>query len=381
MGEKSLERLKTEIEQTDDPTSENGQEDRANRREELDRIISKFKRKQQLGSRDTEKKLVEIREHVEELPAELTRSAVTKINVKADIENSAVGKFYNAFEGPLSKLSRLFYLLPMTRNLKSSLDGANMPFSPEAYLALTIVISIVAALGSGSIASILLADFNTVSAANIFASFSLGLAVAVIAFVITSIGCLYYPNSVASARASKIDRELPFALRHLSTQIKAGVSLNRALTSLGTTDYGVLTQEVKRTLAELEGGESTESALLKLASRNRSRGLRRAVIQITRALRTGGNLAEIISSIAEDIAFESRMKIRDFTELLNIISIFYIMTAVVAPVMLTILSSVAQLPLFGGGVAFIMVFGAFAGVIAMVVGIIVIIKTMEPTSM
>ncbi|NYZ75001.1 type II secretion system F family protein [Candidatus Micrarchaeota archaeon] len=383
MPETKLERLKKAVEKTEfeaASTGATGEEERASRREELDLIINKLKRKQQLPTGETEKKLIEIREHVEASSSELTRSAISKITVKADIEKTPVGRFYAMFENPLSKIGAVFYMLPATKNLKNNLDGANMPFAPEVYLIITIVVSLLAAIGAWIVSTVLLASVGTLSVATLFSSISLGFILAVIVFIGAGSLVLWYPSNVASGRANKIDKELPFALRHLATQIKAGVSLNSALASIGAANYGVLTQEITRTLADLEGGESTEGALLKLAARNRSRGLRRSVVQITRALRTGGNLAEIISSIAEDIAFESRMKIRDFTELLNIISIFYIMTAVVAPVMLTILSAVAQLPVFGGGLAFSLVIGAFTGILGLVVGIIFVIKTMEPTA-
>ncbi|MEW5955576.1 MAG: type II secretion system F family protein [Candidatus Micrarchaeota archaeon] len=381
MPETKLERLKKAVEKTEvEATAEQATEERATRREELDVIITKLKRKQQIGTGEAEKKLVEIREHVEASSGELTRSAIAKITVKADIEKTPVGRFYAMFEDPLSKIGALFYMFPATKNLKNNLDGANMPFTPEVYLIITIVASLAVGAGAWLVSTALMATIGTLSIASLFSSISLGFVLAAAAFAGTGFLVLWYPSNVASGRANKIDKELPFALRHLATQIKAGVSLNRAIASVGAANYGVLTQEINRTLADLEGGESTEGALLKLASRNRSRGLRRAVVQITRALRTGGNLAEIISSIAEDIAFESRMKIRDFTELLNIISIAYIMMAVVAPVMLTILSSVAQLPVFGGGLAFSLVLGAFTGILAMVGVIIFVIKAMEPTA-
>ena len=115
------------------------------------------------------------------------------------------------------------------------------------------------------------------------------------------------------------------------------------------------------------------------AERNKSQGLQRAVTQISRALRTGGNLSEIISTIADDVSFETRMKIRDYTELLNLISIGYIMIAVVAPVMITILAAVTQLPVFGGGVAFTLILGVFTGVTLITGALVYVIKKAEPT--
>jgi flagellar protein FlaJ len=97
--------------------------------------------------------------------------------------------------------------------------------------------------------------------------------------------------------------------------------------------------------------------------RNRSRGLRRAISQILRALRTGGRVSDVIANIADDVAFETRMRIRDFTETLNLVSIVYIMVAVVAPVALTILSAVVQLPLLAGFIPPEYIMAAFGGIL------------------
>ena len=54
---------------------------------------------------------------------------------------------------------------------------------------------------------------------------------------------LIYPSMMANERATKINRELPFALRQLATQIKAGVSFHKALSSLVSAHYGALSEE------------------------------------------------------------------------------------------------------------------------------------------
>ena len=88
----------------------------------------------------------------------------------------------------------------------------------------------------------------------------------------------------------------------------------------------------------------TEVALEKWAEKTRSEGLRRMISHLVRALRTGGNLSDIMVTIAEDVSFERRMKIADFAEKLNLLALFLMMTAVVFPVMITILTSIGSAP-------------------------------------
>jgi flagellar protein FlaJ len=68
------------------------------------------------------------------------------------------------------------------------------------------------------------------------------------------------------------------------------------------------------------------------------------IAHLVRALRTGGNLSEIMITIAEDVAFERRMKIADFSEKLNLMSLFLMMVAIVFPVLITILTVIGSSP-------------------------------------
>ncbi|MGB9576889.1 MAG: type II secretion system F family protein [Candidatus Micrarchaeia archaeon] len=379
MPESKLEKIKRAVEKTELETrAEVLKEEELARRRELDEIVAKLKEKQKKGF-VAEKRLEKIKEHVEEKP-EISEEE-TKAAIRLQVSKTkGVGWFYSSLQKPITSVSKVFSVIPVAKNLKKELASADMHITPEAYLALTTTVSVIAAITTWIAAGILATSLSNLSVIEIASSISLAFVGAVLAFFGVSAVALAYPSIRASERANKIDKELPFALRHLATQLKAGVSLNRAMRSVADANYGALTQEFRKTLADLESGLSTEDALLKLADRNRSRGLKRAVVQITRAIRTGGNLAEIISSIADDISFESRMKIRDFTEMLNIISIVYIMVGVVAPVMITILSAVAQLPVFGGGIAFGLVLAVFAGIVGATGALIFLIKRLEPVA-
>ena len=303
-----------------------------------------------------------------------------KKTVKVKAENlGKVGGVYAALENPLNSLSGLITLLPVNQTLKNDLQASNLQYTPENYMAICTTTAFIFSIMTFLIVAILSAAFSDGSAASITTSLIASIVMAVIGFAGGLALTISYPSMQANGRAALIDKELPFALRQLSTQVKAGVSFTRALKSIADTNYGLLTIEVKKTLSDMDGGMSTVAALKKLAERNKSQGLQRAVTQISRALRTGGNLSEIISTIADDVSFETRMKIRDYTELLNLISIVYIMVAVVGPVMITILAAVTQLPVFGGGVAFALILGVFTGVALITCALVYVIKKAEPT--
>ncbi|HEX3014578.1 MAG TPA: type II secretion system F family protein, partial [Methanobacterium sp.] len=68
-----------------------------------------------------------------------------------------------------------------------------------------------------------------------------------------------------------------------------------------------------------------------------SDGMKRAVHQITRTLSSGGDLAKTLNVIAEDIAYEMRMKLKDYAQKLNSFTMIYMFVAILGPVILMIM--------------------------------------------
>jgi len=299
----------------------------------------------------------------------------TRAPFLSDSSLSFVGKFYESFEAPVSAAALFFARARPVKDLKQSLDAADIGLTAEAYLVVCSVFAIFAAVFCFLIGAIVSAAFvaDPVIAAII------PLILPIFGFLGGGLLAVAFPSQRASSRAEKINRELPFALRHLATQIKSGVSFHRALKSVASADYGLLSAELEKTLRDMEKGSSTEEALTALAGRTASKGLKKSIVQIIRALRTGGNLSELISGIAEDVSFESKMLVRDFVERLNIVSVVYIMVGVVAPVVITILAAVTQLPMINAGLSFEIVVAIFMADLGAMALVIFAVTKMEPS--
>ncbi len=344
---------------------------------EIDRIIERLKKKERPVPKPELKEVAE--RLVEVMPGEMAPKPVRLDfrRVAADVsfreQMKALGRIYFLFEKPVSALASMLFRLPVARNIHRELESADIPLGVEAYLVAAALVSLaggaVITLGV-ALLGVLLEDYAIATASPFLGVFS------VIMFAIIGAS---YPSVRAKERAISIDKELPFALRQLATQIRAGLSFNRAMVSVAQADYGELSVEMRRALRDMESGATTEEALSKVLYRTKSRGLKRALIQIIRSLRTGGRLSEIISSIADDVAFETRMSIRDFTEVLNLVSVVYIMVAVVAPVTLTVLSAVIQLPLIAANIPQAFIVLAFMGIILGIGAIIFVTIRLEPT--
>jgi len=245
------------------------------------------------------------------------------------------GKFYMKLQSPIQSMSNLIYKY-FGRKIETDLQAAEMNYSVEQYLTMALSATIILWLAVLALLFILIIATQ------------LDMLLALLALVIVPFLCfgvaMIIPSSTANKLAAEIDRELPFALRHMSIEIRAGVGIFKTMESIASADYGALSNGFRNVLLNIEKGMPTEDALDMWGERTKSDGLRRMISHLVRAMRTGGNLSDIMITIAEDVAFERRMRIADFAEKLNLMSLFLMMTSIVLPVLITILTVIGSSP-------------------------------------
>lgn len=164
----------------------------------------------------------------------------------------------------------------------------------------------------------------------------IGLIFGMLIFLMSGI-IVFLPKLQSGKRSSEASRELPFALRQMATELRAGLGLHESMRSVALSGYGPLSEEFARTLEEIRYGETTENALIDMSERINSEGLKRAIYQITRTLSSGGDLSRTLNVIAEDTAYEMRMKLKDYAQKLNSFTMIYMFVAILGPVILMIM--------------------------------------------
>ena len=166
-----------------------------------------------------------------------------------------------------------------------------------------------------------------------FISLELGLAI-FISILLIALSIFYYPKIKKQNEYASFSKELPYALRQLATELRSGRSLFDSLDSVASSDYGILSLEFSRVLEEIKYGESTENAFLNLEKRVDSKALSRVIYEILTSLRIGANLSNSLSIIADDVNFDIRMKLKEYSEKLNAFVMIYTFLAILAPVIL-----------------------------------------------
>ncbi len=259
--------------------------------------------------------------------------------------------------------------------LMKDLDSANIPLSTTQFLAISLVASVIGGVFLGFLGFIaFIPDWVM--------SFSIGFLAFLIGIPFSFFVAISFPSSIAKKRGKEIDKVLPFALRHMATEIKAGVGIHDAMRDVVDAKYGVLSEEFKRTLDDMDKGMTTDDAIQAMGERSPSDALARAALHIVRSLRTGGNLADILSEIAKDVSFDLQMRMKDFVEKLSLISLLYMFAGIVMPVFFTVLAAIFNsVPTLGfqGIIGPTVLFLVYAILIPAIMGLILyIIKVLQP---
>ncbi len=112
---------------------------------------------------------------------------------------------------------------------------------------------------------------------------------------------IFYIKRLREKRLSKVEDQLPEALEFLARALVAGHSLPMALELLGEEAETPISTEVRKTVDEYNLGLSMEKSLSNMADRVPSVDIQFFVSAVTSQSRTGGNLHDLLDSLAETI--------------------------------------------------------------------------------
>lgn len=142
---------------------------------------------------------------------------------------------------------------------------------------------------------------------------------------------LLYPKIIITRRVRDIDKNLLFALRHLSIQVRSGVTLFDSMVSVARGEYGVISEELDHIVRMISTGVRDVDALEELALKNPSLYFRRSVWQISNSIRAGADIGNTLDIIINNLSNEQRILVRVYGAQLNPLAVMYMMLGVVLP--------------------------------------------------
>ena len=136
------------------------------------------------------------------------------------------------------------------------------------------------------------------------------------------------PFSLTSKLQNKrlaIDRELPFALSHMSIIASTGASPITIFEEIAASKHGTLSKEFEKLISMIRvGGEDVITAMTKLARITPSVMLRSLLVDLTKLAHTGGNLEAYFYDRLTRVMDLKRQVQREFTQSLSLYAEMYV---------------------------------------------------------
>jgi tight adherence protein B len=171
--------------------------------------------------------------------------------------------------------------------VNAALEQANVPMSPgEAILAM---------IGLSAVGGVFLAIFNS----PMFGLIAFGALLLFFAFLIRYAG---------TRERKKFERQLPDTLTLLSTSLRAGYSLLQAIEAVSSEAPDPTAREFSRAVVEARLGRSVPDALQGIVTRTQSKDFQWATMAIEIQREVGGNLAEVLQTVADTMLARNRLK-------------------------------------------------------------------------
>jgi len=137
-------------------------------------------------------------------------------------------------------------------------------------------------------------------------AFVSGLAIASIIAVLTFAIIYFYLDLKIFNRTREMEEMLQDFLKFVSENLKGGMSFEKALWAAIKPEFGILATEVRLAAKKVMTGQDVDEAITEFTDKYDSPMLRRAFNLIIEGLKGGGQVAELIDKVIENIS-ETRM--------------------------------------------------------------------------
>ena len=222
-------------------------------------------------------------------------------------------------------------------NLKSNLAKANIVMAFDAYLGLTVFVSLVGALVTFFVSFVVLSWLLEFVPSLVFS-----LVLGFLAFVISMGVCYWYPSIGISSRRQKIEANLPLIANFMSVLSGSGMPPERVIRSLANVgDEFSIGDEARRIVADIElNGFDLNTALKNASLISPSKNLSMMLTGMVTTSHMGGDIGGYLRREANKYKKTRMQNLKGFLESLGLIAEVYVSFLIALPLALVIMLSV-----------------------------------------
>lgn len=137
----------------------------------------------------------------------------------------------------------------------------------------------------------------------------------------------------ADAKATFVESILPDVLQLMASNLRAGLTTERALLSSARPEFGPFQDEINQIGKEITMGKSISDALISLGHRFRSERLRKTLALIVSGLHSGGELASLLEQTSRNVRQEAQVDSRIRANVMMYVIFIFIALCIGAPLL------------------------------------------------
>lgn len=149
---------------------------------------------------------------------------------------------------------------------------------------------------------------------------------------------LYWLWFVSESRARFVERILPDALQLIASNIKAGLTTEKALFASARTEFGPLEKELRMASRRIYAGESTIKVLLDIPKKIKSELFEKTMSLLVEGIKAGGQMSELLILLSDDIREENAARAEIKANVTIYVFMIFLTAAIGAPLLFGISS-------------------------------------------
>lgn len=222
-----------------------------------------------------------------------------------------------------------FYTKKIRANLEKLLNYANIVIDPKKFLG--FVLSFGFLLG-------LAVAFNLKGFFNIpfFLTF-------IITFLASQFAVYFWLVIRVDKKASLVEDVMPDALQLMASNLRAGLTTERAILLASRPEFGPLQQEIDRVGKKLAVGVELSDALAGMSEKIQSKTVDKTLLLIKSGLESGGSLAPLLEQIAENLREQQMVKKRIKANILMYVIFIFVAVSAGGPMLYGLSSFLVQI--------------------------------------
>jgi len=209
--------------------------------------------------------------------------------------------------------------LKLRKKMKSFLPYSNIKIDSDNFIGFVTLTSILI----GLIAGFFLGSFLKKPFWIFFVSFT----------SVTNIIIYLWLILLVDKKAKLIEEALPDALQLMSSNLKAGMTPDKALLLSSRPEFGPLKEEIDLVGKKITLGKNIGDALMEMAKRVRSKRLLRAIELINSGLNSGGSLATLMEATSNNLREQFLVDKRIKASITMYVIFIFSAAALIAPVL------------------------------------------------